>query len=1201
MASSIATLFAPEKEIFRKIEKVVTFGSLADADLGRELAEYVVTNNLLIGFDRILGALDAGMRDRSHEVGIWVSGFYGSGKSSFAKYLGLALDSARQAGGVPVFERLANRIGRDDVAQLLRRLVQTYNPQVFLLDLASEQISTHVHAPVEDVIYAHVMKWAGFAAETAIAELEQLLDKDGQIEAFKAAVLALGRGEWDELKFNSPAAAKTIAARLAVQFYPTIWTTSQEFQEVQVHSTENQRERMKRMLDLIRRRSGREHVVFVLDEVGQYVASDQGGLILKLQGTMQNLKDLGQGKAWMLATAQQTLTEDDPRARFNSDQLFKLNDRFPIKLGIEASDIQEIATKRLLGKSGTGATQLRQLYGQAGEQLRAHTRLEKTERTIFKDELREDAFVDLYPFLPTHFTLLNPLLSKLTKGTGGVGLRSVIRIIQDVLVDRGEQALANQPLGTLATAADLFGTLRADIRRSYSHLVEATEKVRQTYGDESAELRVAQAVVLLQIVDDFPLTVPNLAAMLHPNVASPSQQAAVRTTVEELKSNRNLTLKEIDGTLRFMTDAVLRLGEEKDRYQVTDAEARKVMQEQLEEIFSPTPSARLLNEKTVVTGIQLVWRGRSFAVVGASETMQTHCSFELPDLYASRVQEVRDQSAQAANATAIFAVGKLDGAIAADLEEIVRCEMMARGAEYEDKETADYRHGQRQDAEQAKRALRQRLSRALAQGELLVRGAAKPLSAYTGGAAGEVRTALADCLREAADRVYAKLGEAARAVLADAAKQLLSYDDLKQVPETLNPFQLIATDGTIKATAPALRSLTEYLDREKQVEGRKLLDYFAEPPYGWAKDTTRYLVATMFLGSLVNLRIGAVTVKVKGDLSAEKLASATAFGPIGIMAPDGNRPTPQQLTQAANNLTRLTGQSVPPLEQRIAAAVVKAFPELQRQYGALAVQLNSLGLPGGPRAEAMQQSLTEILKGDGSDATFRLGSPDADLVRDLVWAREIGEAFGRQGLEPVVRDLRDVMRQLPTLPAVKRLNTLRTDTDPICQEVEKTLAADDFCRHLPMLRDARQQLNQLVQAAGADLFDEQKTWMGNHLADLPAIYGWTRLTPDQQAALETRLRAEMPTDVGAGVAGIQATLNAKYRFDAERTAVEEEVGTLAEANEDAPSGGTKRRRAVRLSALPRTVERAADLNPLIEELTRLRDSLGDDEVVDLQW
>ena len=108
--SKIKELFDPSKDIYRSIEKVVTFGSLKSAHLKSEISEYVVTDKLKHNFEKILDAMAAGMQSESHEVGIWISGFYGSGKSSFAKYFGLGLKKNYVIEGVSFQERLINRI-----------------------------------------------------------------------------------------------------------------------------------------------------------------------------------------------------------------------------------------------------------------------------------------------------------------------------------------------------------------------------------------------------------------------------------------------------------------------------------------------------------------------------------------------------------------------------------------------------------------------------------------------------------------------------------------------------------------------------------------------------------------------------------------------------------------------------------------------------------------------------------------------------------------------------------------------------------------------------------------------------------------------------------------------------------------------------------------------------------------------------------
>ena len=188
------------------------------------------------------------------------------------------------------------------------------------------------------------------------------------------------------------------------------------------------------MIELIRRKSGKKNIIFIVDEVGQYVSA-KPNLILNLDGLAKNLKQVGGGQVWLFATAQQTLTEDNPSAMINASTLFKLKDRFPIQIHLEASDIKEICHKRLLTKSSVGEQRLGKMYEDLGPSLRTATQLK--DAGVYEAALDRRTFIDLYPFLPAHFEILLQLLGRLARKTGGLGLRSAIKVLQDVLVDGG--------------------------------------------------------------------------------------------------------------------------------------------------------------------------------------------------------------------------------------------------------------------------------------------------------------------------------------------------------------------------------------------------------------------------------------------------------------------------------------------------------------------------------------------------------------------------------------------------------------------------------------------------------------------------------------------------------------------------------------------------------------------------------------------
>ena len=1192
--SKIKDLFDPSKDIYRSIEKVVTFGSLDPAALKREITEYVVTDKLRNSFDKVLDSMSAGMESESHEIGIWVSGFYGSGKSSFAKYLGLSLKKDLEVDGISFQERLTNRINSTPITQLLKSLVQKYDPVVFLIDMATQQISSHTLAPVGTIVYYEVMRWAGYAPEEKIALLERKMEMDGKLEEFKKIVKQEFDEDWDTIKFEDKLSAKTIAQELAPRFYPKIWKDARSFNITKVEDIETDKEKVTEMLNLIKRKSGKENVLFIIDEVGQYVAADDS-LITKMQGLMENLKDIGSGKAWLMATAQQTLTEDNPNAQLNSAKLFKLNDRFPIKIEIEASDIKEITTQRLLGKSANGANELKKLYASSGEMLKLNARLDQVERTIYKAELDEKSFIDLYPFLPHHFALLLALLQRLAQKRGGIGLRSAIRVIQDVLTESTGDKLAESTVGTLANTAHIYNVLKSDIRRSYPHVTTSVDRVIDIYGENSLHANVAKSIATLQILDDFYLSPGNLTVMMHPSVETTSQKDVIQKIISELKDTKGLTLSEIEGQLRFMTDAIIGIEKEKEKIHVGSNEIRKVLEGQIEDIFSPVPTARIANTKSVKTGVQFVRDGRLTKLLETNDEIQTELNYSQGTEYADKLEELKQKSTELQNENKIYFLGQLDANIDLNLEEIVRCvEISSRKNRYTDKEIIDYLNSQYQEAENLKSGLRRTLIAALEKGELIFRGTSKACKNVS---ASGLREAANSWLKTCAEKIYHKYELAPVQVESATPQRILQFDELKLVPPALNHFSLIRPDGSIDVNAAPLKAIHEYLQKEGQVDGRKILDRFSEAEFGWHKDSTRYLITIMFLASEIKLRISGEYVTVKGPSAIEKLSSAVNFNQIGIALHQDDQPTQEQKLCAAKNLTELTLNTVPPLPQKISEAVMKHFPTFLTKYAPHDVKLKNLELPGGERSRAIQEGIEEILKGDASDATFRLGKPDAELYINLIWAKNLQKAFDN-GIEEVIKKIREIQAGVDALPNDGLTGELKTQLASIFEEVKHILNEDIFFEKAADLKDKCGDVENVLSDVCEKFKEQENLNLKNEIDRIKSSYHWMQLSDEAKQEFTNRLDSISISDK-TGLEGIRQIINDVFGINSQFKAIEREIEEAAKPKE--PEPGTKKVRKHSLSHLPKRIEKKEDIDKIIQEFTTIKSQLKDDEIIDLNW
>ncbi|MCP4693133.1 MAG: BREX system P-loop protein BrxC, partial [Desulfobacterales bacterium] len=383
--------------------------------------------------------------------------------------------------------------------------------------------------------------------------LERKLKKEGRYEEFRGLIRESLELEWEEVQ-NDPLVVDSMLPEIAHQMYPDLFKTPDAFSAAASDFIRFEDERVREMLEIIRDASGKERILFIVDELGQYVGGRQQ-LILNLQGLAQNLKNIGDGKVWLIGAAQQTLTEDDPRAVLNAPELFRLKDRFPIRIDLESSDIREICYRRLLAKSPGGETLLGEQFDRCGQELRRNTRLQ--DARFYDSDFNRETFINLYPFLPAHFDILLHLLGALAKSTGGVGLRSAIKVIQDILIEGDAKAppAAERPVGWLATTDVLYDALEKDIERAFPAMHQSVEKTKIRSGDlknagRDEVLIAAKSVAVLQILGNLPVTVHNVAGLAHPGVDAPGRLDHVKRAVDAMLKDAVIPLGEQNANLR---------------------------------------------------------------------------------------------------------------------------------------------------------------------------------------------------------------------------------------------------------------------------------------------------------------------------------------------------------------------------------------------------------------------------------------------------------------------------------------------------------------------------------------------------------------------------------------------------------------------------------------------------------------------------
>ncbi|MDB4657245.1 BREX system P-loop protein BrxC [Verrucomicrobiales bacterium] len=1172
--ANIRTLFHPDLPIDRPIEKVITFSNRQPDVLSAEAREYVVTKNLGSEYLKLLNHFDDAQKgDRGGaECCVWLSGFYGSGKSSFAKYFGLTFDPGATAGDGHFSELFVKQFPDTTLQARFKAMCKSFDVTVFLLDLAAMGAAGATHTPISTQLFAQVCRWAGYAVEAKIAQLEAKLDLDDRLDEFRQKAEEATGMDYDELRVLEALLIPT-ASQLAHDFYPNIWPSAEALQNSQIISTQTEQERVEEMLALIEKKSGSKRVLFIVDEVGHFLRNNDA-LINNLDGLAKNLKEMGGGKAWLIATAQETLPKTGP--------LFGLLDRFPIKIDLKPSDIREITHRRLLKKSADGAAALKTQYASSGQKLTLLTTLENypTEK-----DLDEASFVEFYPMLPQQFDVLIDSIRSLARLQGGIGLRSAIRCVQDLLIGfrAGEDAIVDREIPALVTVADLYDILQTDIAPSSKDSVLGVDRIAHSYGNKSWEHLVAKAIALLQQIDGFPITRPNLAALLYPAVGADSVADQVDAAVATLISDKLVPIGENEGTIGFQSETVSKIDKDRDSIVVTATSRLATQSRLLREMFQKTPRVTIDGAKTVDSGISLFEGGREQKITDRDTDIRFLIQLVPEASLESTKTELVNESMATTNQSRIYIAAPRPAEVDGLLAEIHRAEEIRKLHQNDsDPEVQRYVDGQEQLKIAKSAEVQQFLSNAITKGWFIFR--ANPSAAATLG--NDLESAMRAQLTTAAEEVFSKFKHANQNVPGNVGENFLRVSDLTQITRERDPLAIVniqGTDTNINLSHPALAEITDFLEKHANPDGKRLLDEFARPPYGWSKDTTRYLAAALFYAQRIKIRTNGQDITVVGDTAFTAFKSNSSFNGVTIL-PNVSEISTEVRQRAAKRLSDLTGETLLPLPQKIAEVAVKHLPQFVKEFTNLPSRVSGLGLPT-DRFKRLQNGLADALLGDGSDAPSIFGTEESELHDDLIWARQISKALGH-GAEATLGEISALLSRAQGLAGQGVLTDLPADLAAAGSETLTTVENGTFYEDIPALGHTLDKLRTIVVKHCSEAVESMKQSFEDQVGSVRLSSDYQALDDGARAATDENLAQlvfSCPPDL-EGLSTANATL---IGLNNELQAIRTSVQKSATGGKGGGGGGateTKKDPKVKTIQVKALLKSEDDLNTVIKQL-----------------
>jgi hypothetical protein len=359
------------RDLSRKIEEIIQVDQADEASVHAEITEYVATDSIRDQYHRLLKSIADAPTDPNESVGVWVSGFFGSGKSSFAKNLGYALEN-RTVLGSKFADLFKQHLGDARISDLLDNINARTPTEVILFEVAKEADTRKVTQRIAELMYTVLLRELGYAEDFDIAELEIELEAEGKLPEFIATCTTLLRKDWATVRAGAQklSRASAILNKLDPATYPSpdSWAHAQRNRDASISVSKV----VERTFELWGRRRRGKALVFIIDEVGQHVARS-GDKIEDLRATIEEFGKVGKNllkarkipaPCWIVVTSQEKLDEVVAAIDSKRVELAKLQDRFGHRVDLAPSDIREVATKRVLAKTKEAETPLKKLFSE---------------------------------------------------------------------------------------------------------------------------------------------------------------------------------------------------------------------------------------------------------------------------------------------------------------------------------------------------------------------------------------------------------------------------------------------------------------------------------------------------------------------------------------------------------------------------------------------------------------------------------------------------------------------------------------------------------------------------------------------------------------------------------------------------------------------------------------------------------------------
>lgn len=503
----IRDMFA--EDINRPINGVIKVDQDAADVIEQEVREYVITKELKKHFISFFDYYSDAFDKPTADIGIWISGFFGSGKSHFLKMLSYILEN-KPINGIPTVERFRQKFADDPATFMLIDRSTRGKTETILFNIDIEgsinKDKTAVLRVFAKMFYNHL----GFYGENLkVAMLEQYIDQLGKTEEFRRVFEAKKGKPWAEQRkafaFNGKFIVPTLMEVLDMSEEDAKrWfndKTAVEFSIAQL---------VEDIKAYVNKQPENFRLLFMIDEVGQYVGTDTD-MLLNLQSLTEKIGSECGGRVWVMCTGQEAI---DEIIKVRADEFSRIQARFKTRLSLTSSSVDEVIQKRILKKRPEAEQKLEALYQENDSVLRNLFSFTDSIQDI-KGFAGAGEFAVNFPFVPYQFIIIQKAFAEIRKhGNSGKHMSGVERSMLSGFQEAA-QKIQDQDEYALVPFFRFYDTVHTFLDSSIRRVIERCQNAADIgAGIQPQDVDVLKLLYLIRYVDDIPANVDNIVILM---------------------------------------------------------------------------------------------------------------------------------------------------------------------------------------------------------------------------------------------------------------------------------------------------------------------------------------------------------------------------------------------------------------------------------------------------------------------------------------------------------------------------------------------------------------------------------------------------------------------------------------------------------------------------------------------------------------